>query len=174
MVALPSAGGMMALSFSRRIALAASCGAIIAIATCLSGPFAHVAQAGIDFSGCKDSSGRDVETLIDDRLQVVAELQRTQNDSGFVVAVNPYTSYYSPEMMLWLYHRQCALIGIMKDRAGAEAPNAICEAARAMRDRQLLGRYEMESIARTANPKEMPDFEKELGPWRRIDLMRCF
>src|SRR5262245_21870678 len=136
------------------------------------------ALAGTEFSGCRGPDGAEVRTVIDEKLDAVAEFQFSDDGKSVTIHVNPYGFDYGPETMLWLYHRQCALIEIMRDRPGStpsldDHAKADCIAAQSMQKANLLGRHELESIDRTINPKAMPDFEKQLGPWRRIDLYRC-
>ncbi len=152
------------------MAFARSCpGALVAILLVGAG---H-AQAGVDFGGCTDEKRSPVETIVDEKLDVVAKLER--ENARFAIRVNPYSFFYSPETMMWLYNRQCAFIEIMGERAGRGNPSlkdhirADCEAVRRMKP----GRFELDSIRRTLEGGEMKDFETQLGPFRRIDLLRC-
>jgi len=131
----------------------------------------HEARAGFDFSGCP------TPTLVDEKISVVAELQR--RDGKLLIAVNPFSFFYSPETMLWLYFRQCALVDLMKDDAGRRPPTpeenqeSDCRAIVLMQQRGLIDRFGLESIDRTVDPKLMQDFEKQLGDFRRIDVFSC-
>lgn len=143
----------------------------VAFVILLLGMTPNKAHAGFDFSGCR------VPTLVDEGLRVVAELQLKGGD--LVIAVNPFDFYYNPETMLWLYFRQCAFADRFKDKTRIRRPTPSenkeldCEAIRLMQERGLIDRFTLESIDRTVDPKLMPDFETQLGPFRRIDVFGC-